>query len=68
MDVAISKNKVLIRLTEERWQHISIGHPEIAGFYFEILELLKIPVAFMKVVVMNLLQLAIKKKQKGNFW
>jgi len=43
MDIAISKNKVPIRLTTERWQHISIGHPEIANFYYEILETVENP-------------------------
>lgn len=43
MDIAISKNKVPIRLTTERWQHISIGHPEIAHFYYEILETIENP-------------------------
>lgn len=43
MDIAISKNKVPIRLTTERWQHISIGHPEIASFYYEILETVENP-------------------------
>lgn len=38
MDVAISKNKVPIRLTQERWHHISTGHPEISDYYYEILE------------------------------
>ncbi len=44
MDVAISKNKVPIRLTEERWHHISTGHPEIAGYYYEILETIENPI------------------------
>ena len=43
MDIATSKNKVPIRLTAERWQHISIGHPEIASFYYEILETVENP-------------------------
>lgn len=43
MDIAISKNKVPIRLTDERWLHISIGHPEIAGYYYEILETIENP-------------------------
>jgi hypothetical protein len=38
MSIAISINKIPIRLTQERWQHISVGHPEIAEYYFEILE------------------------------
>ena len=43
MEVAISKNKVAIRLTEERWYHISTGHPEIADYYYEILETIESP-------------------------
>jgi hypothetical protein len=43
MDIAISKNKVPIRLTDERWQHISIGHPEMADYYYEILETIENP-------------------------
>lgn len=43
MDKAISKNKVPIRLTNERWQHISTGHPEIVDYYYEILETLEDP-------------------------
>jgi len=43
MDIAISINKIPIRLTKERWQHITIGHPEIAGFYYEILESIEKP-------------------------
>ncbi len=43
MRIAISKNNVPIRLTEERWHHISTGHPEIANYYFEILETIDNP-------------------------
>lgn len=43
MTVAISKNQIPIRLTEERWHHISTGHPEIADYYFEILETIEKP-------------------------
>ncbi len=43
MDIAISKNKVPIRLTNERWQHISTGHPEIVDYYYEILETIEDP-------------------------
>jgi hypothetical protein len=38
MATANFKNNVSIRLTDERWQHITIGHPEVADYYFEILE------------------------------
>jgi len=43
VDIAISKNNVPIRLSEERWQHISTGHPEIAAYYDEILETVENP-------------------------
>lgn len=38
MDTVISKNKVPIRLTEERWLHITEEHNEMAGYYYEVLE------------------------------
>jgi hypothetical protein len=41
--IAISKNGIPIRLTDERWQHITTGHPEIADYYYEILETLETP-------------------------
>ena len=38
MGKVVSVNRVPIRLTEERWFHITEGHPEMAGYYFEVLE------------------------------
>ena len=43
MQIAISRNNVPIRLTNERWFHISTGHPEIAPFYDYIPEAIEIP-------------------------
>lgn len=43
MDLAISKNNVPIRLTDERWYHITTGHPEIADYYYEILDTIENP-------------------------
>ena len=43
MDVVKSKNNVSIRLTEERWFHITEAHPEMAGYYFEVLETVEDP-------------------------
>ncbi|MDP2335645.1 MAG: hypothetical protein Q8N05_04175 [Bacteroidota bacterium] len=43
MDIGISKNNVPIRLTPERWQHITTGLPEVADFYYEILETIENP-------------------------
>ena len=45
MDVAKSKNDVPIRLTEERWFHITEEHSEMAGYYFEVLETVEEPEA-----------------------
>lgn len=43
MDFAISISNHKIRLTKERWFHITEGHSEIAGYYFEILEAVSQP-------------------------
>ncbi len=40
---AISKNNVTIRLTDERWTHITLGHPELAAYFFEVLETVQEP-------------------------
>lgn len=45
MDIVQSKNGVPIRLTEERWLHITEEHSEMAGYYFEVLETLQDPEA-----------------------
>ena len=47
MDIAISKNNIPIRLTDERWMHISTGHPEIADYYYDILETVENPEKIM---------------------
>ena len=43
MDVARSRNNVPVRLTEERWIHITEEHSEMAGYYFEVLETVENP-------------------------
>ncbi len=45
MEIARSKNGVPIRLTQERWFHITEEHSEMAGYYFEVLETLQEPEA-----------------------
>lgn len=45
MDKVNSINGVSIRLTNEKWFHITEGHPEMAGFYFEVLEAVEEPEA-----------------------
>lgn len=41
--VAVSKNKVAIRLTAERWLHIVESHDYMAGFFHEVLEAISDP-------------------------
>jgi hypothetical protein len=43
MRIVQSKNGVNIRLTEERWFHITEEHSEMAGYYFEVLEAVDSP-------------------------
>jgi len=45
MDVVRSKNGFPIRLTEERWFHITEENSEMAGYYFEVLETVEEPEA-----------------------
>ena len=45
MDLVKSKNDVPIRLTKERWFHITEEHSEMAGYYFEVLETVEEPEA-----------------------
>ncbi len=43
MDIAISVNNVPIRLTKERWRHITEEHNDLAGYYYEILATIEQP-------------------------
>lgn len=43
-EIATSENGVLIRLTDERWAHITEEHSELAGMRFEVLETIAQPV------------------------
>lgn len=45
MEIVQSKSGVPIRLTEERWFHITEEHSEMAGYYFEVLETIAEPEA-----------------------
>jgi len=38
-----SKNNIKIRLTDERWRHITEEHSELAGYYFDVLETITDP-------------------------
>jgi len=43
LDSAISKNGIPIRLTAERWAHITEEHTELAGLRLEVLEAITNP-------------------------
>ena len=63
MDKVNSVNCVPIRLTNERWFHITEGHPEMAGYYHEILDTLEDPECVYAGHEDELL--AIKEMEKG---
>ncbi len=43
MDIAFSVYGVPIRLTYERWFHITENHDDLASYYFEVLETVEEP-------------------------
>ena len=65
MDVAKSKNNVPIRLTEERWFHITEEHSELAGYYFEVLEAVENPEAIYQGKGGE--YIAIREMEKGEY-
>ena len=64
-ETARSKNGVPIRLTDERWIHLTEGHSEMAGYYSEVLEAVEDPDAIYEGSSGELL--AIKKMQSGKY-
>ena len=47
-NTALSKNGVAIRLTDERWAHITDEHCELAGLRLEVLEAIADPVRIVE--------------------
>ena len=43
MEIAYSVNGTPIRLTYERWFHITENHDDLASYYFEVLETVEEP-------------------------
>jgi len=43
IETILSKNKISIRLTDERWTHITEEHCELAGMRLEVLETIANP-------------------------
>ena len=65
MDIVYSINKVPIRLTEERWFHITEGHSEMAGYYYTVLECIEAPNVIYKGIDEELI--AVKEIENGKF-
>ena len=65
MEIVQSKNGVPIRLTEERWLHITEEHSEMAGYYFEVLETAHEPEAIYEGRTEELL--AARKIEQGKY-
>ena len=65
METVQSKNGVPIRLTEERWFHITEEHSEMAGYYFEVLETVQEPEAIYEGRAGELL--AAKEIEQGKY-
>ena len=43
MDIAYSINDIPIRLTRERWFHITENHDDLAGYYDDVLHTIEDP-------------------------
>ena len=48
MDIAYSVNDVPIRLTYERWFHITENHDDLSSYYFEVLENVEKPESIIR--------------------
>ena len=48
IEIAYSVNGVPIRLTHERWFHITENHDDLASYYFEVLEAVENPEFIMR--------------------
>jgi hypothetical protein len=40
MHHCVSRSGCSIRLTDERWDHVTRGHPELAGMLYDVLEVI----------------------------
>ncbi len=65
MDKVNSVNGVPIRFTKERWFHITEGHPEMAGHFYEILGAVEEPEGVYEGEEGEFL--ALKEMEKGKY-
>ncbi|MBS4027011.1 MAG: hypothetical protein KGZ58_00120 [Ignavibacteriales bacterium] len=64
-EIVRSKNNIPIRLTEERWIHITEEHSEMAGYFFDVLETIENPVIIFEGKHDE--KIAVKEIEKGKF-
>ncbi len=65
IEAVLSQNKIPIRLTDERWVHITEEHCELAGMRLEVLETIENPFRILAGGEEELL--AVKEIEKGKF-
>ena len=65
MEVVYSKNKIPIRLTEERWFHIIESHDDLAGYYDAVLRTIEEPNCIIEGYGKVLI--ALQEIEKGKF-
>ncbi|MFH0925070.1 MAG: PBECR2 nuclease fold domain-containing protein [bacterium] len=65
MYIVNSKNNIPIRLTEERWFHITEEHSEMAGYFFEVLEVIEDPIAIYEGKAGECI--AVKEVERGKY-
>ena len=64
-ETVTSKNGAVIRLTDERWLHITEEHAELAGLKWDVLETVSVPERILAGGAGELL--ALKKQTDGKF-
>ncbi|MEA3438130.1 MAG: hypothetical protein U9R43_16825 [Thermodesulfobacteriota bacterium] len=65
IETVLSQNNIPIRLTDERWAHITEEHCELAGMRLEVLEAIENPSRILAGGEEELL--AIQETEKGKF-
>jgi hypothetical protein len=65
-ETVISKSEVPIRLTDERWVHISEEHAELAGYRLDVLETIREPDALLPEALAN--SLRFEGSKMANSW
>lgn len=65
LEIVTSKNNISIRLTDERWIHITEEHSELAGLRLDVLETVSQPTRILAGSVGE--RLAIREVEFGKF-